>query len=401
MTTTDRTTAPLGSDEPASPAGGSDSRIEAEAPGGRTHPWRPVGAAAGLYLLAAVILWWNVWSTHPTSTTTCGCGDTSLFTWFLEWPAYAIAHGLNPFYSTALFHPTGVNLLANTAEVGIGVVLAPITWLFGPIATLNVALTLAPALSAMAMFVLLRRWVSWMPAAFVGGLLYGFSPFVLISLTDSHLMLGMAPIPPLMVVCLDEMLVRQRRRPWVSGIALGLLVTAQFFIGTEVLVLVAIAAAIGVGLMVLYGLLHLETLRARARHAAVALASAGATAAVLLAYPVGFALDGPARLSGNIWGVGSYTSYGGTNLHDYFLPAPPDPATTSITHRLGGYQAPTLNGQYFGIGMAIVLVIGVILWRRDRRLWLFGAVTVLSVPLSFGLSLPRMDPVAAVRATSR
>jgi len=51
-------------------------------------------------------VWWNVWSQHPTSTTTCGCGDTSLFTWFLAWPAYAIAHGLDPLYSTAMFHPT-------------------------------------------------------------------------------------------------------------------------------------------------------------------------------------------------------------------------------------------------------------------------------------------------------
>ena len=68
--------------------------------------------------------------------------------------------------------------------------MAPVTWLFGPVASLNVALTLGPALSALAMFVLLRRWVTWQPAAFVGGLLYGFSPFILVHLTDAHLMLG-------------------------------------------------------------------------------------------------------------------------------------------------------------------------------------------------------------------
>ncbi len=122
-----------------------------------------------------MFVWSSAWR-HPTSTTTCGCGDTSLFTWFLEWPAYAISHGLNPFYSTAMHVPVGVNLLANTSVVAIGVLLAPVTWLFGPVATLNVALTLAPALSALSMFVLLRRWVTWTPAAFVGGLLYGFSP---------------------------------------------------------------------------------------------------------------------------------------------------------------------------------------------------------------------------------
>ena len=120
------------------------------------HRWTlPLGA--GAYLVLSIMVWWNVWSSHPTSITTCGCGDSSLFTWFLSWPAYAISHGLNPLYSTAMFHPTGVNLLANTGEVGIGVVLAPVTWIFGPVATLNVALTLSPTLSALAMFVLKKK----------------------------------------------------------------------------------------------------------------------------------------------------------------------------------------------------------------------------------------------------
>jgi hypothetical protein len=112
-------------------------------------------AAAG-YLLLSLFVWWNIWSKHPTSVTTCGCGDSSLFTWFLAWPAYALSHGLNPLYSTALFHPTGSTCWPTRERSGIGIVLAPVTWLFGPVATLNVALTLSPVLSALAMFVLLR-----------------------------------------------------------------------------------------------------------------------------------------------------------------------------------------------------------------------------------------------------
>lgn len=352
---------------------------------GPAHRWRPLLLAAGGYGVLSILVWWHVWSSHPTSTTTCGCGDSSLFTWFLAWPAHAISAGLNPLYSTALFHPTGVNLLSNTGVVGIGIPLAPVTWIFGPVATLNVALTLSPFLSALAMFVLLRRWVTWPPAAFVGGLLYGFSPFILISLTDGHLMLGMAAIPPLVVACLDEMLTRQRRRPWVSGGALGVLVAIQFFIGTESLVLMLIAAAIGVVLVVAYGLGHTEVLRRRTRHALVALSTAGVTTCVLLAYPAWFALFGPAHLSGPIWGKGTYTSFGGTSLSDYFFPSAPSAVAAALGHRFGGYQAPTYSGQYFGLGMAAVLVAGVIVWRRDRRLWLFGALAVVSGPLSFGL----------------
>jgi hypothetical protein len=350
-----------------------------------SHGWRPLLLAAGGYALLALLLWWHVWTSHPTSTTTCGCGDSSLFTWFLAWVAHAMANGTNPLFSTALFHPTGVNLLSNTGVVGIGIPLSPITWLFGPVATLNVALTLSPFLSALAMFVLLRRWVTWVPAAFMGGLLYGFSPFVLIGLTDGHLMLSMAVIPPLVVVCLDEILIRQRRRPVLSGATLGLLIALQFFIGTEGLVLTAIAAVLGVALIVAYGLGNFKELRSRVRHALVALGAAGTTALVLLAYPIWFTFSGPAALTGPIWGKGRYTSYGGTTLADYFWPTAPSTVATDLGHRYGGYQAPTYSGQYFGWGILAVLVLGVIIWRRDRRLWLFGALAVISVSLSFGL----------------
>ena len=356
------------------------------------HRLRPALISGAIYLVLALIVWWHVWSSHPTSTTTCGCGDSSLFTWFLEWPAYAISHGLNPLYSTAMFHPGGVNLLSNTAEVGIGVVLAPVTWLFGPVATLNVALTLSPFLSALAMYALLRRWVSWSPAAFVGGLLYGFSPFVLLSLTDGHLMLGTAFVPPLLVACLDEALVRQRRRPVVTGLLTGLLVAVQFFIGSEVLAIVAIALAIGIVLVLLYGLRHPDLVRPRVGHAVVAVGTAAITSIVVLAYPVWFTFRGPAHLSGPIWGPHSVISYGGNHLKSYLLPPSPDPAATALAQHFGGYQAPVLSGQYFGIGLVVVLIAGVVLWRRDRRLWLFGLVGAVCVPLSLGLAFHHWTP---------
>ena len=63
--------------------------------------------SGGVYLLISLFIWFRLWSSHPTSTTTAGYGDNSLFTWFLAWPAYAISHGLNPLYSTALFYPKG------------------------------------------------------------------------------------------------------------------------------------------------------------------------------------------------------------------------------------------------------------------------------------------------------
>ena len=259
-------------------------------------------------------------------------------------------------------------------------VLAPITWLFGPVATLNVALTLSPVLSALAMFVLLRRWVAWTPAAFIGGLLYGFSPFVLISLTNAHLMIGPGPIPPLIVACLDEILLRQRRRPLAAGVVLGLLVVVQFFIGTEVLIIVAIAVGFGVVVLVAYGLIRrpgMVPVALPPRAGRLVRGAAVATAGALLLYPVWFVFAGPAHLSGSIWD-NQLISYGGANLRGYFLPEPASQAVLDQGLRWGGYQAPTLSGQYFGLGLVAVLLVGFILWRRDRLLWFFGVVGATS-----------------------
>ena len=56
----------------------------------------------------------------------------------------------------------------------------------------------------------------------------------------------------------------------------------------------------------------------------------------------------------------------------------PSAKATALTHRLGGYQAPTLSDQYLGWGLVGVLVAGLVLWWRDLRLWLFAAVGVFA-----------------------
>ena len=213
---------------------------------------RTVGVAAALYLALGVGLWWDTWSTHPSTVTTCGCGDAARFLWYFRWPAYALAHGHDVLYSTYLFHPGGINLLDDTSVVALGVVLAPVTWLAGPVTAMNVALTLAPALSALSMFLLLRRWVRWVPAALVGGLVYGFSPFMVTELALNQLNIAFLAVPPLVVLFLADLLVHRRRRPAVDGLALAGLAVVQFFVSTEVLVITALAVLVGTGLLVVW-----------------------------------------------------------------------------------------------------------------------------------------------------
>ena len=335
-----------------------------------------LGAAGLAYLLLGLILWVHAWAAGATTHTLCGCGDPALFLWFFQWPATALAHGHNPFFSTALFHPTGVNLLSQTSVMGESLPLVPVTWIWGPVASLNVAATVTPALTAFFAFLVLRRWAPWTPAAFLGGLLYGFSPFVLTSLEFAHLMTAALMLIPLILAVLDEILIRQRHRAWPAGVALGLLLLGQFFLSTELLVVVVLVAAVGIVVVVATGWLRDPAeVRRRAPHAARALAVGVGTGVVLLAWPVWFALEGPAHLSGLVWpGLGSV---GGFDFGSFVSPQFPHEGN-DIYLALGGYEgAPLGSAGYLGWGLLIVLAGGLAAFWRDRRLWFFGFVLAL------------------------
>ena len=113
--------------------------------------------------MPAVALWWHVWSGHPSSALTCACGDPAQEVWFMAWPAWALAHLHDLFFSGAVNVPIGANLLSNTSGILVGVLLAPVTWLFGPVTATNVALTLAPALKRVGLF--RRRPSPWSPGS--------------------------------------------------------------------------------------------------------------------------------------------------------------------------------------------------------------------------------------------
>ena len=238
-------------------------------------------------------------------------------------------------------HPSGVNLLDNTSELALGVVLAPVTWVFGPVASLNVALTLAPALSALAMFLLLRRWVRWAPAAFVGGLLYGFSPLVLVSLSDAHLMLGWAVVPPLVVACVDELALppaprRRRRRPGPRPAARGAVLRGHRGAADPR----HRRGARRPPPRVAYGLAAPGPVRAHARHALVGLGTAAATAVVA---PGLADVVRPGRVRPTCRdGCGPPSTWDSRARRPGPTCGPRRlrPATPLFTHRVGGYQGP-------------------------------------------------------------
>ncbi len=349
-----------------------------------------LAAGGAAYLALGFVLWVHAWTEGVSTHTVCGCGDPALFLWFFQWPATALAHGQNPFFSTALFHPKGINLLAQTSVTGLSLPLVPVTWIWGPVASLNVASTVTPALTAFTAFVVIRRWVPWTPAAFVGGLLYGFSPFVLTSIEYAHLMTAALMLLPLILAVLDEILIRQRHNPIWAGVLLALLMFGQFFLSSELLAIAAAVIIICVVALVAAALVaDPSQVRRRAPHALGALAVGVGLATALLAWPVWFALEGPGHLTGLVWpNVGVIGGF----IPSSFV-ATSYPQGKIVFLALGGYGGlPLPSAAFLGWSFLAVLVAGLAAFWRDRRLWFFGFALAVCVACSLGERHGQWEP---------
>jgi hypothetical protein len=205
--------------------------------------------------------------------------DVNQATWFMRYAATAVQHFRLPaLMTTALNAPHGVNLMWNTSLLLPGVVVSPVTLLFGPQVSLTALLLIGFAGSAASMFYVLRRWQASMLAAALGGALYGFSP-ALINSGIGHYSLVLAILPPLMI---DRVLrlVTGQGRPVRNGIWLGLMAAGQIFISEEALVDAAIAAAL---LLAVLALSRRHEVRPRIRPTAIGLGTAAAVGLVLSA----------------------------------------------------------------------------------------------------------------------
>jgi hypothetical protein len=229
----------------------------------------------GGYLLAAVAVTWRLWADPASHMVAGNPNDANFFAWFLRYDASAVAHGRLPALVTAAMNaPQGINVMWNTSLLLPGVLLTPVTLLLRPQTSLTLLMTAGFAGSAAALFLVLRRWDVSAGSAALAGAVYGFSP-ALLQAGIGHYNLQFAVLPPLIADAVLRLCLRSRA-PVRDGIWLGLLATAQFFTGEELLLLTAIAVVL------LVAVLALGRPRAIPGRCAVAAAGFGVAAAVML-----------------------------------------------------------------------------------------------------------------------
>ena len=345
---------------------------------------RALGFHLGLiaaFALPALALWWHVWTGHPSTTITCGCGDPAQQVWFTEWPAWAIAHWHNPFFSGAVNVPFGANLLSNTSGTLIGVVLAPVTWAFGPVVATNVGLVLAPALSAWGCFVALRTLVQWWPGSVVAALAYGYSAAIVTSITFAHLSVTVLVIPPLLFALLHEIVVRQEHSVRRDGLLLAALVIGQFLMSPEILAMCGVLALIGIAATAAAGWRHFAD---HWSHAARAAGLGLGVAALVLAYPIWFGLAGPQAVTGVLFVLAPFA---GVPLSGVLAPGAYS-APANIYIRFGGYLGHAGPPPDYVGGGAVAAVAGAVVVARRRPLtWLLLFMAIVTLLLSLGQRL--------------
>ena len=336
----------------------------------------PAGLLA-VYCSLAFAAFWTTWQA-PIGRWIGNSVDPNLFIWCIGWIPHAVTHGHDPLVTDYLRYPDGVNLMWNTSVIFPAFVLTPVTLVFGAVFSYNVLATLALALSGWCAYFAFRRYTGDVAAA-VGGLLYGFGPYTFAQARD-HPQMTFALFPPLVLLLLDEMLVRQRRSAIGMGCLLGLATALQVLTGQELAAATALLGAIGV---VLLGVLNRDAARASLPYAARGLCAATLVACAVLAYPLGVQFLGKNRYAGNgpVQLPDTYVS----DLLAFVVPTHHQELTFSAARRVEAtFTGPSELDAYIGIPLLLLALFVVVRYRNDHLVRFAAAFVVIAAILSLG-----------------
>ena len=334
------------------------------------------------YLAAAAALTWRLWVGLGTVSVggDPGSADNDLMAWFMRYAADAVSHGHLPaLVSTGLNAPRGFPLMWNNSVLLPAVVLAPVTLLGGPLASLTVLTTLGYAGSAAAMYWLLRRNGASVVAGAIGGAVFGFSPGM-VNAGLGHYGMQFAVLTPLMIEAVAA-IITGRGSAVLAGTRLGVLAAAQLYIGEEMLVDIAV---LGLVLMVVLAASRPRAVPARLSQTAAGLSAAAAVALVLCGYGLWVQFHGPLTEYGTPWNIAIHgNSFGAfVNPQSQLLFHTASSAAYAASHQAiyAEYLA------YLGPPL-LVVVAGVIIWFwRDLRVRCAGVVWVVLEALSLGVN---------------
>jgi hypothetical protein len=306
------------------------------------------------------------------STQLAGSGDDMwLFQWNNWWLRKALQEGLDPYFTTFLFHPAGVSLVYHNfswLNTTVWLVLEP---LIGTVAAYNVTFLLSFIISGYATFVLVSYLTHSRAAAFVAGLAFAFSPYHLSQFNHPNL-ISVQWLPFCILFLIRT--VREGRWRHVLLCILSLILTGLS--RWQLLIFAAVLVTLYLGYSLLFE-------RARwSRRTVLALAAIGLGTAVCigpLAYPLIAGLADQETAS-NI--LTEQQEWAQTDLLAYVIP--------NRFHPLfGQYMMPVYDrfrknrGHIAFLGYAVLLLggYGIVRARRAALYWALTAACLLLLAL--------------------
>jgi hypothetical protein len=331
-----------------------------------------------VYLALAAWIGHRLWPDPATRALAHNMGDQTLIEWFL---AHGVLFWTGEFdlLTLRLNSPDGVNLMSNASHILHGILLAPVTVLFGASVSFALLVPLNLAATASGWYLLFARGLRRdRAAAMVGGLVAGFAPGM-ISQSNSHLHISAQWLVPPIVWCVIQLArARTPRAAVAASLGLAALVCAQVFLGEEVLYLTALT-------LLLFTLVYAAVRPRWARRVAPAFLSgltlAAAVSALVLIYPLWMQFAGPRHVPNAPFAPQFFYADG----FSYLTYSPLSIAGSAAAARFA--SGPAELNTFLGLPL-IVLLVALVVWRRRTPsvVAAAGAMVVLAY-LSLGVTV--------------
>ncbi len=337
------------------------------------------------YLAAGVIVNWDR-ALYLTQQVLPGdARDPGLFVWDFWWMARSVVHLSNPWFTGYLAAPVGAPLAFHTLMPLPGVLMTPVTLVYGPSFTYNLLSAAAPGLMCYAMYRAARLWLPSQTGAIAAGAFFGLSTMMTWNAWyEIQAALGAIFLPLAL-----EASVRLRRRPgWRQATILGVVLGAALLTDQESAILAGALA-----ILVLLPWLVARTADGgpgawvRARSAALA-----AAVTVVVASPQLIAMiQQTADAAVPQGALASDYQNSGANLQQIFAPSP---RVSFFGLRLLAedywHGGSSLTFTAYGVVLTLLALFGLaVSWRRHGAralglLWLGATITALGAGIVIG-----------------
>ncbi|MFI2665002.1 hypothetical protein [Micromonospora carbonacea] len=398
----------MSSAAPTAPDAAPDQAVRSDVPTRAAGRWARLRAAVARHradllvgLLFAALAGWvthGLWPDPSGRVLALNPEDQTLYEWFLAVDSRALLGDFG-LLTDRLNAPDGVNLMANTTVIALGVAFAPVTLLFGAPVTFALLAGLNLAGTALAWHLLFTRLLGARPlAAALGAGLCGFGPGI-VSQTNSHLHMTAQWLVPVIVWLVVRLLRAadplgrvgrpggtppdggghhggdggpgrggpDRRRMLTSAVGLAAVVSVQVFVGEEVLFLTALTLLV---MAVAYALADRALLRRALPGFAGGMLVAAGLALLVLGYPLWFQFAGPQGVADGMFSP----DYFSADLASWWTLSPLSAAGSDEAARLT--TGPAEYNTFLGWPL-LVVTLGCAVWLGRRPLVLACAAGAL------------------------